>query len=400
MKWILICQLFFYSFLSNAQFLKQGQWRGNIHFQEGTVPFTLEVGYPNGDTPQITLINGKERRVINNAIQKGDSLTIPLDPFDVAIKAKFTAMSMEGEFHKYYRGDTFPFSAVFGQPRMTKKSVKSPVPVAERWDITFDPETSNMSKGVGIFEQNGSSITGTILTKVSDYRYLEGMVDGDSIKLSCFDGIHAFMILGQKSENGWKGKIIYDDTYSEPWVAVADPNASLPDPFDMVQTKPGKQRPYYDLLGAGSGKNAIDPTKYEGKVLIIQLFGTWCPNSHDQTTYLVDWYKKNKEKDIAILASSYEANYSQEYGLERIEKYKSVNGIEYDMVLGGRLSKTAAAMPFPFMEKIEAFPTLVIVDKQGYVRYVHSYFNGPATGSYYTEFDDRFNAIIAELLAE
>ena len=154
------------------------------------------------------------------------------------------------------------------------------------------------------------------------------------------------------------------------------------------------------MLGAGSGKNAIDPTKYEGKVLIIQLFGTWCPNSHDQTTYLVDWYQKNKEKDIAILASSYEANYSQEYGLERIEKYKSVNGIEYDMVLGGRLSKTAAAIPFPFMEKIEAFPTLVIVDKQGYVRYVHSYFNGPATGSYYTEFDDRFNAIIAELLAE
>ena len=70
------------------------------------------------------------------------------------------------------------------------------------------------------------------------------------------------------------------------------------------------------------------------------------------------------------------------------------------MVLGGRLSKTGAAMPFPFMERIEAFPTLVILDKSGYVRYVHSYFNGPATGEYYQAFDQRFNEIVDSLLAE
>ena len=112
------------------------------------------------------------------------------------------------------------------------------------------------------------------------------------------------------------------------------------------------------------------------------------------------WYNKNQEKNVAILASSYEANYSQEYGLSRLEDYREMNEIPYDLVLGGRLSKTAAAMPFPFMNRIEAFPTLVILDKAGYVRYVHSYFNGPATGDYYQSFDARFSEIIESLLNE
>jgi thiol-disulfide isomerase/thioredoxin len=246
----------------------------------------------------------------------------------------------------------------------------------------------------------GNVVTGTILTGVSDYRYFEGILDGDSIKVSSFDGAHAFMILGKKVDGKWSGKMIYDDNYSEPWIAIANPNAALPDPFEVEKPEAGVHKPYYDLLSAGSGKDAIDESKYEGKVLIIQLFGTWCPNSHDETEYLVDWYRKNKDRGVSILASSYEANYSQEYGLKRLEDYRRMNNIQYDLVLGGRLSKTSAAMPFPFMDQIKAFPTLVIVDKQGYIRYVHSYFNGPATGSLYKAFDKRFNEIIEQLLLE
>lgn len=360
----------------------------------------IEVGYPTGDKPQITFINGQERRVVENVELNGDSLIIPLDPFDVAIRARFTAMSMEGVYEKYYRDASYRFSASYGRPRMTKRSVKPVRPVEPKWDMTFSPETSSSSKGVGLFNQRGNMVIGTVMTTVSDYRYFEGIVDGDSIRLSCFDGAHAFLIKGKREGNGWKGSMIYDDTYSEPWIATPNPRAELDNPFEMVELAPGEHKPYYDLLGAGSGPNSIDPSKYEGKVLVIQLFGTWCPNSHDQTKYLVKWYNKNKDRDVAVLASSFEANYSQEYGLERIEEYREVNKIPYDMVLGGRLSKTAAAMPFEFMERIEAFPTLVILDKQGYVRHVMSYFNGPATGRYFKEFDQRFKAIMEELLAE
>jgi hypothetical protein len=400
MKSTLLVSLIFLTVNLNAQIIKSGQWRGDIHYQDVKIPLAFEMGYPSGEVPEIVFVNGRERRVIKNVKIEGDSIFISLDPFDVAIKARFTAMNLTGVYQKYYRGISIPFVAEFGKPRMMKSSVRPSPNIENRWAITFSPESSDESKGVGLFEQKGHIVTGTIMTQVSDYRYFEGIMDGDSIKLSCFDGAHAFAFLGKKIEEGWQGEMVYDDGYSEPWVATYDKDAELENPFEIVKVEPGTHKPYYDLLGAGEGPNAIDPLKYEGKVLIIQLFGTWCPNSHDQTKYLVDWYSENESKDVAILASSFEANYSQEYGLSRLEDYREMNAIPYDMVLGGRLSKTGAAMPFPFMKRIEAFPTLVILDKQGFVRYVHSYFNGPATGEYYKAFDQRFNTIIDSLIAE
>ena len=111
-----------------------------------------------------------------------------------------------------------------------------------------------------------------------------------------------------------------------------------------------KHKPYFDLLGAGSGRNAIDVSQYADKVVIIQVFGTWCPNSFDQTRFLVDWYK-SKNEDVEVVASTYEPNYSKEYGLKRIADYKSNLGIPYDVYLGGQLSKAQAAFSFPFIER-------------------------------------------------
>lgn len=400
MKYFVTTVLAIASFYSSAQIIKPGQWRGVVRYDSSDVPFIFEIGYPAGEIPEVTIINGAERRVVSNSTIEGDTIVIPMDPFDVEIRARFTAMGMNGFYKKYYRDLSIPFKADFGKPRMRKNSVRSNAPIQERWAIIFSADTPGMSEGVGLFKQRGQVVSGTIMTEVSDYRYFEGILDGDSIKLSCFDGAHAFAFLGKRSGDGWSGEMVYDNGYSEPWEATYDASAELSDPFNMVDIEPGKHKPYYDLLGAGEGKDAIDPAKYDGKVLIIQLFGTWCPNSHDQTKYLVEWYKKNSTKEVAILASSYEANYSQEYGLKRLGDYREMNDIPYDMVLGGRLSKTGAAMSFPFMQRIEAFPTLVILDKQGFVRHVHSYFNGPATGEYYRSFDRRFNEIIDALLAE
>ncbi len=385
----------------NAQSLKLGAWSGYIHYDSIHVPFSFEILPSGRDVPEFIFKNGKEERQVLNAYFIEDSLIIPMDPFDVTLRTTFTAMSMEGVYVKGYRNKQVSFHAAYGAPRFSKVSTRPSPVIEEKWEMTFSPGATFASKGVGLFKKNGDRVYGTVLTTTSDYRYFEGILDGDSLKLSSFDGAHAFMIIGKKvGGKQWQGEMIFDNNFSESWEAVYNASAEIPDPFEMVLPEPGQERPYFDLLGAGSGPDAIDPSKYADKVLIIQVFGTWCPNSHDQTEYLVKWYEENKAKDVAILASSYEANYSQPYGLKRIEAYKKSNSISYDVVLGGRLSKRGAATPFPFMDKIEAFPTLVILDKQGYARYVLSYFNGPATGSYYQAFDARFNEIIAQLLEE
>jgi thiol-disulfide isomerase/thioredoxin len=384
------------SFNAFGQTLKQGNWQGNIHFAQQTIPFTFEVSNDSGNIV-ITLINWEERLPIGNVRISGEDIVIPMHVFDAIITARYTADKMEGYWIKL---DSIPFTAEYNTPRFKKVKSKRYVEIGEKMNMTFSPPRGLAYPGVGIFHQEGSKVVGTVLTEVGDFRYFEGVINKETIQMSSFDGVHAFMITGEYKDGSWQGLFHFDNNYTENWTGYNDPLAEIRDPFGMVELEKETQRPYFDIIAPASGRDVVDPSKYEGKVVIIQLFGTWCPNSYDETNFLVDWYKVHHERGVEVLGVSYEVKYTKEYGLKRIEEYKRDMGIPYEVFLGGRVSKEQAAMAFPFIKKIEAFPTLVILDKKGYARYVNSYFLGPATGEYYLKFKDRLNTIVEELLAE
>ena len=381
-----------------TQKLSDGTWTGQLEYSRVQPPFTFEVQNTNSEVPIITIVNGKDRQVLENAVIEGDSIFIPLNPFDAALRAKYSGNEMRGIWRKNYRRGNVPFSARPGGVRFRNNN-KWFQQIERKWRVEFKPGTADKYLGVGLLEQEGNRVTGTILTEVGDFRFFEGILDGDSIKMSTFDGVHGFMIKGRKTSSGWSGKFYFDKNYDEDWVASYDANAELQDPFEMVAIGEIKHKPYFDLLGAGSGRNSIDVSRYAGKVVIIQVFGTWCPNSFDQTKFLVDWHKSRKE-GVEVVASTYEPNYSRDYGTKRIEEYKRGLEVPYDIYLGGKSSKADAAFAFPFIDKINAFPTLVILDKNGFARYVHSYFNGPATGEYYQAFGQKLDQLVDELLNE
>ena len=383
-----------------SQNLKEGSWRGGIIYSDTEVPFTFEVEHSEDLTnPYIAIINGSDRALIKDAFIINDSLIIPMFAFDITLKAHLGENEMSGELIKHYRNRSYPFKAQFGLPRYDIEAEEKPLEIEPRWEMTLRYDRSNPSKVVGLFEQNGNKVTATLLTEVSDFRFFEGKIEGNTMELSSFDGVHAFLIKGTYQGDSWVGEIVYDDGYSENWKGSYNANAEIRDPFKIITLGKEEQRPDFKELTA-EGQPDIEWGDYEGKVLLIQLFGTWCPNSWDQTKYLVDWYNTNQSKEVEVLAVNFEANYSKEYGERRIKEYKDKMEIGYDVILGGRLSKKEAAKAFPFMDRILAFPTLVIVDKKGYARHVHSFFTGPATGEYYYEFDQDLNAIVDKLLKE
>lgn len=366
-----------------------GQWVGKLDYGQYDLPFNFEV-----ESERFTIINGEER-IDQKIILQGDSFRVDMKPFDSFLHGTFVNSELIGKWEKPYRGTVVDFSAQRGDKRYMANRKSGSLP--QKMSVTFEPG-SDAYPGVALFKEN-SPLQATIQTETGDFRYFQGIVDGDSLKMSCFDGAHGFMMVGKRQGKKWNGKFYFDPNYIEDWEAVPDENASIADPFEMKDFEVGEEQPYFDLLGGGSGKNSIDEGKYVDKVLIIQVFGTWCPNSLDQTHFLLDWYK-DKPEDVEVLAVTYEPNYSKEYGLKRINEYTSHLQIPYDVVLGGPLSKSKAALPFPFMKKIQAFPTLVILDKQGFVRYVHSYFNGPATGEKFQEFKKEFSEKIDLLVGE
>ncbi len=383
-----------------AQVLKEGDWRGAIVYDIAEVPFIFEVSYKDDFLkPIITIVNGEDRAVITDTKIEGDSLNFRVFAFDITIKAKIDGDKLSGRMIKHYQKGSYTFKADYGKPRFEVKNSTQPEMIEQRWEVTFKPRKDNSYPAVGLFEQDGNKVSGTIVTETSDLRFFEGVIDGNEMTLSSFDGAHAFLLKAKFDNGTWKGELIFNNGYSEKWEGKYNPNAKIKDPLKIITLGKNQVQPDFQKL-SGDGQQGIKKEDYEGKVLLIQVFGTWCPNSWDQTKYLIDWYAKNKDREVAVLAVNHEANYSQEYGERRIAEYKDKLNIEYDVILGGRLSKSDAAKAFPFMDRIAAFPTLIVVDKAGYARYVYSFFTGPATGEYYVDFDEKLNAIVDKLIAE
>jgi hypothetical protein len=52
------------------------------------------------------------------------------------------------------------------------------------------------------------------------------------------------------------------------------------------------------------------------------------------------------------------------------------------------------------LNRVLAFPTTIILGKDGTVKHIYTGFEGPGTGIYHERFKERFNQIINELLNE
>ena len=80
--------------------------------------------------------------------------------------------------------------------------------------------------------------------------------------------------------------------------------------------------------------------------------------------------------------------------------YRENLNLDYTFLMGGSACKACASDLFPQLSEIISFPTMIILDKSGMVRKIHTGFSGPGTGIYYDEFVTHTNAFVDRLINE
>ncbi|HEY5692412.1 MAG TPA: TlpA disulfide reductase family protein [Cyclobacteriaceae bacterium] len=381
--------------------LKPGKWRGLLDVQGQELPMNFEIRQ-NGENYEVALINNDEILVLDEILVKEDSLIMFMHIFDTEIHAKINDESLTGYYIKNYEKDfKLPFTATYGQThRFVPASEKVGVDYSGTYDVIFVHE-GDTTVAVGIFNQNGNEVTGTFLTPIGDYRYLQGNIVDDELLLSTFDGNHAFVFRAHKVDDRsligdfWSGK----DRH-ETWVGTMNKNARLPDAESLTFLKKGYEKiefSFPDLTG-----KLVSPTdeRFKGKVLILQIFGTWCPNCMDETKFLSQWYLKNASRGVEILGLAYEAKDDFDYASRRVSKMKNKLSVPYDLVIAGNKNKEEAAETLPMLNHVLSFPTTIFIGKDGNVKSIYTGFSGPGTGIHYGQFIQRFNETVNASLAE
>ena len=390
---------------SNPDF-KAGIWRGSLLTESGAeIPFNFEVKDSLGKK-SLAIFNSEERFVVDEITQKGDSIFIQMPLFDSEIKGLLKDNKIEGVWIKHLadKDAVMTFTALAGVNWRIKQEVaKSKFSVSGKWATTFiSADKADTTIAVGEFTQTGEKLIGTFLTPTGDYRYLEGVVDGDQLILSTFDGSHAFLFTGTiKGEEIVDGKFYSGFSSLENWSAEKDAAAKLPDAYGLTFLKDGATKINFTFPNLDKKPVSLADGKFKNKVVVLQMLGSWCPNCMDETAYLSKFYDRNKDKGVKILGLAFERTTDFEKSKKNIERLKNRFNVGYDLLITGFTNdKEDAAKALPMLNKVVAFPTMIIIDKKGEVRKIHTGFSGPGTGKHYIEFVNEFEKLISDLVAE
>lgn len=378
--------------------LKSGIWRGVLTAQGNTLPINFEIRNDSG--LKVYLLNAEERIELDEGVIIGDSLYLPMHIFDADIKGKITETTISGHWTKNYEdGYTLSFEAVHDDSERFRNTTSSAL-FEGKWRVTFvHAEEGDTTEAVGIFQTADSGMTGTFLTPTGDYRYLEGTANASQLKLSTFDGGHAFLFTAtQISKDSIAGDFWSGFEWHETWYAVKDETAELPDLDSLTYIKDGYDG--FDFSFPNLEGDTVSLANYQGKPLVISIFGSWCPNCMDETKFLTTWYDENKDRGIEVLGLAYEAKPDFDYARDRILKMKNKLGVQYNFLIAGTKDKEEAAKTLPMLNHVLAFPTTIFIDANGEVKRIHTGFTGPGTGHYYDQFVKEFNSTVDAMLDE
>ncbi len=405
MKKIFFLLLFF---VSSGQFLtaQTTRYRASINIETGVLPFGLELQKKGNNTYQAYILNASEKLQTDDASISDDSLRIPISLFDAEIVAKMTDKGLVGIFRKNKGRKSFvqvPFKATLGYNYRFVPTLKTApkTDLQGKWSTNFvNTTTQKKSFAVGIFEQKGNIVTGTFLTTTGDYRYMDGNRVGDSLFLSTFDGSHTFLLKAKIKGNKMTGKFSDSVLGFRNIEATKDDKAELPDVKKITYLKEGYDKLNFTFLNEKGEKVSLSDDAFKGKVTVVQILGSWCPNCMDESTYLAPFYKKNKIKGLEIIGLAYEKNLDLEFFKTKMNLIRKRFGIEYPLLQAGINNSESATESLPMLNKVMGFPTTIIIDKNGKIRETHTGFSGPGTGKYYTEWVNDFERLIDKLLAE
>jgi thiol-disulfide isomerase/thioredoxin len=373
-----------------------GSWNAVLDLAGGQLPFVVTIE-EQGSGWRGEVCNGGKCQPFSAVRVEGDSLLLEIADYDAMMKAALRADSLVGYYHNVGSNGprTIPFRAMRGRRHATEGSKR----LLGRWDATYFQDEGT-SPRVFEFRNQPGGFEGRIISSTADYGPFSGSVAGDSFAIGLFDGSFVYLLTGKLQGDTLRGIFHAGLRTQTPWKAVRStgaPHLKPPTEVTGADTTQPLRFSFPDLEGR---LVANDDPRFKGKVLLLDIFGSWCPTCHEATPELLRLYRRYHPRGLEIVGLAFEATGDTAVDARQVRRYRDKFAIPFPLLLAGINDTESLAAALPQLHNLSAFPTTVFVGRNGRVRLVHAGFHGLATGPQHASLVREFEGEIERLLAE
>ena len=377
-----------------------GLWDATLD-QNGTkIPFN--VGFSgSGSSVKGWFFNGDQKEISNSGSFENGSLTLNFDSYAAVLKLTLKDGVLDGEYAS--RGKGVPVHAVRASDHQDQAAAANAPHVDGIWIL----ENVNSRKGEKawslILKQKGAELSASILRVDGDTGTLTGHFADGKFVLSHFSGARAALVTITPQSDGTLSVENAAEHNAGAMTAVRLEVAKakdLPLPTDANQHTGVKDasKPFPFSFPDLNGKVVSNTdARFQGKVVLINITGSWCPNCHDEAPFLAEVYNKYHSQGLEIVALSFEEA-EQLQNPTRLRAFIKEYGIKYTVLLGGETN--SAKDKLTQAQNWDAWPTTFFVGRDGLVKHVHAGFPSPGSGELYKRDKEEFISTVEQLLSE
>ena len=376
-----------------------GRWEATVTVRGIAIPFRLDLAGEGKDFTA-SLFNGDVPVTPSRAGFQNGTLTLAFDQLPMTITAQLEGGQLNGRIQgRSLDRDGSPFHAKRYQP--APPAPDTAPSIAGVWEIPHETVKGEKAWRL-IVRQSGAEVAAAILRVDGDTGSLTGRWQDGKFVLSHFDGTRPALMeiepgkdgsLAIELKTGREGKLTA-------YRAEEARAKGVPEPEDFAghTTIKDPSQPFQFRLPDLDGKiRSNEDAEFKGKVVLVNITGTWCPNCHDEAPYLEELYRKYHALGLEIVALDFEEAEQQPH-FTRARAFVKKYGIEYPYLVAGA--------PGELQDKVTQFvnlntwPATIFIGRDGLVKGIHAGFAGPASGDFYRQLDREYTSTIESLLAQ
>jgi thiol-disulfide isomerase/thioredoxin len=379
-----------------------GLWDAKIVANQLEIPFRFEIAQ-NGNQVQGFFFEGDRKIGSSSGSFSGGHLILEYDILETTLEVTFLDDQFAGTYRFNRSGNALLIRAHRFMPASADTAAAPQI--SGSWDMRRVPQevkTASDNQTWNLFlRQSGAEVSGSILRVDGDTGFLVGRWQSGKLVLSHFAGQGPLLFEAKLNADGTLAIAL---NRGADYIAVRKSEArakGVPDPPDPTRYTSVKDPtvPFRFSFPGLDGKivSNTDP-QFKGKVVILAIGGSWCPNCQDEAPFLVDLYKEFHSQGLEIAGLMFEADADPALARPRVQTFIRRFGIPYPMLLAG--TPDDIGQKIPQLVNFGAYPTSIFLGRDGRVRSVHAGFASQATGQEYVRLKGEVRGLVQRLLTE